>query len=452
MARLQAEKITALQLASGAAISQLDSPSSDARAQAPQKSNFFEAHKVLKKLHETSMRRIKRILAHNPAEDAACEQAVKRHLGAQHALKAGDARRAEEQKENLQKQEERRQRRQEVRRMQEEDWRVRSERAQSTLSSPNVVHAVRTEILFPAALLTAMQDSTQDDAQSRSDVPLECSRAKWEEPDSWHAAAAPPPPPAPPPVAYPWHQYGSTAHQEWHVQQEWYAQQQSAGNELWRQLREAQEETHCQVAMYRPPSDGLKLSAAHQEVQPQLQQQSSIQQPCARPPSQQHVTAADDASAYGWNAHASSNGLLSKTIHAGIPTFAIMQHDQDSYSRRQQEHAPRRCHPDSKRRTLCKSICRHKDDRNGAGGPIGECKFKREKGRDCEMFHPPQEILDLAQDRSRTVGAEVDDVWKIVLDMYKEWEAQGHPSPVVFLAPAPCSREGVQAPPPLAHV
>lgn len=65
-----------------------------------------------------------------------------------------------------------------------------------------------------------------------------------------------------------------------------------------------------------------------------------------------------------------------------------------------------------KGRVLCRNVCRH---------PLRVCTFAAGHGRPCELFHPPPQILQLAQLRLR----DGDDLFKAVMAVYMEREAQG---------------------------
>lgn len=111
-----------------------------------------------------------------------------------------------------------------------------------------------------------------------------------------------------------------------------------------------------------------------------------------------------------WGAGQGSNVLISRTLQAA--GLACQPPNPRPYSLpglSEQRTA--------KGRILCKNICRETLD-----APIGVCSFQQQKGRKCEMFHPPEAILRKAEENVRTNASATDDVWREVQRMYKEQE------------------------------
>lgn len=72
-------------------------------------------------------------------------------------------------------------------------------------------------------------------------------------------------------------------------------------------------------------------------------------------------------------------------------------------------------------RSLCRNLCRE---------PVGICRFEVDHGRSCTFFHPPLQILKLAQQRALAQQRGADDLVAVVQAIYMEREAQGIPSPI----------------------
>jgi hypothetical protein len=147
-----------------------------------------------------------------------------------------------------------------------------------------------------------------------------------------------------------------------------------------------------------------------------------------------------DPKLFRWDtlaADSSSNGLLSKTVRANVQAVPAAPWRSRRTSEEQRggacssstarDGARRHC-AELKSRTLCKNVCRHRS----LTDPLGCCTFQQRTGRKCDMFHPPENILLLAQSKCRGGNAEENDVWKAVQGIYRELEARGVQSPVVL--------------------
>ena len=141
-----------------------------------------------------------------------------------------------------------------------------------------------------------------------------------------------------------------------------------------------------------------------------------------------------------WHAHdadSSSNGFLSKTLRANVQAVPAApwrsrrtseEHRGGRCSTATARDGARRYCAELKSRTLCKNVCRHRS----LADPLGCCTFQQRTGRKCDIFHPPEDILLLAQSKCRGGNAEENDVWKAVQGIYREMEARGVQSPVVL--------------------